>query len=104
MRSPIRLQLARSVAFFAAVLVCGTALGAPKDNAAKAACAQTALVQYNLDNALCANIPLTSVLYGECMAQSARSYGNALVVCAQDTPAQTFRPQLRNPRLTIKQQ
>lgn len=105
MSSRFRLQLARIVVFAAALLVGGTALGAPKDNAANADCAQKALIQYNLDNAACAILPLTSVLYGECMAKAARTYGNALVACSQDTSEQTFRPQLRQPgKLTIKQQ
>ena len=104
MRPRFRLHLTRTIALGAALLVCGTALGAPKDNAAKADCAQKALIQYNLDNAACANYPLTSVLYGECMAQSARTYGNALVACALDTPEKAFRPQVSKPgRLTIKQ-
>ena len=104
MYSRFRLHLARTVAFSAAVLICGSALGAPKDDAAKADCAQKALIQYNLDNAACALYPLTSVLYGECMARSARNYGNALVACAQAEPSQTYRPQLSRPgRPTIKQ-
>lgn len=104
MRSPIRLQLARSFAFCAAVLITGSVLAAPKDAAAKSDCLQKALIQFNIDDAGCAIYPLTSVLYGECKVRVARAYGNALVACAQDTPASTFRPQLRNPDgLTIKQ-
>lgn len=104
MRSSIRRHLARSMTLCVAAFIAGSALAAPKDNAAKADCLQAALIQYNLDNAFCANYPLTSVLYGECMAKSARTYGNAVVACAQDTPDRTFRPQVRNPgKLTIKQ-
>jgi hypothetical protein len=104
MCSPIRLQLARGLAFCAAVLITGSALAAPKNAAAKSDCLQKALIQFNIDDAGCAMYPLTSVLYGECKVRVARAYGNAIVACSQDTPAQTFRPQLRNPgKLTIKQ-
>jgi hypothetical protein len=105
MRSPIRLHLARSVALCTALLICGAALGAPRDNTAKADCAQKAVLQYNLDKIACAIYPVTSIPYSECMARSARDYGNALIACALDTPEQSFRPQqFRNPgKLTIKQ-
>ena len=104
MRAPIRRHLTHSMALCVAALIAGSALAAPKDDAAKSDCLQKALIQFNLDNAFCANYPLTSVLYGDCMTRSARAYGNAVVACAQDTPDRTYRPQLRNPgKLTIKQ-
>lgn len=104
MRSPIRLQIARSFAFFAAMLITGSALAAPKDAAAKSDCLNKALIQFNIDDAGCAIYPLTSVLYGECKVRVARTYQIAMANCVMDTSASTFRPQLRNPdRLTVKQ-
>jgi len=104
MRSPTRLQLIRSLAFCIGTLVAGTALAAPKDNAAKSDCLQKALLQFNIDDAGCAIYPLTSVLYGECKVRVVRAYQIATANCVLDTPSASTRPQLRNPgRLTIEQ-
>lgn len=104
MRSPTRLHLIRSVAFCVGAFVAGTALAAPKDNAAKSDCLQKALVQFNIDDAGCAIYPVTSVPYSECKVRVARAYQIAMANCVLDTPSSSTRPQLRNPgRLTIKQ-
>lgn len=104
MRSPTRLHLVRSLAFFVGALVVGTSLAAPKDDAAKSDCLQKALLQFNIDDAGCAIYPLTSVLYGECKVRVMRAYQTAMANCVLDTPSSSTRPQLRNPgRLTIKQ-
>ena len=86
MRSPIRLHLSRAVAFSLAMLIAGSALAAPKDDAAKSDCLQKALVQFNLDDAACAIYPLTSVLYGECRVRAARAYQLAMANCVLAKP------------------
>lgn len=104
MRSPTRHHLIGCVALSVALLIAGSALAAPKDDAAKSDCLQKALVQFNIDDAGCAIYPLTSVLYGECKVRAARAYQIAMANCVLDTPSSSTRPQLRNPgRLTIKQ-
>lgn len=104
MRSPTRRRLIGSFALCVGALVAGSALAAPKDNAATSDCLQKALVQFNIDDAGCAIYPLTSVLYGECKVRVARAYQIAMANCVLDTPSSSTRPQLRNPgRLTIKQ-